>query len=71
MDSRLQSSRRKWRWVCFSRRNRSKAESSITLDMGKEEEGSLQPEAAAETQEIMSPRIGAAAARRLHIHIGL
>jgi hypothetical protein len=39
--------------------------------MGKEEEGSLQPEAAAETQEIMSPRIGAAAARRLHIHIGL
>jgi hypothetical protein len=42
-----------------------------TLDMGKEEEGSLQQEAAAKTQEIVSPQIGAAAARRVHIHISL
>ncbi|CAK9216631.1 unnamed protein product [Sphagnum troendelagicum] len=33
-----------------------------TLDMGEGEEGSLQQEAAAKTQEIMSPQIAAAAA---------
>jgi len=43
-----------------------------TLDMGEAEEGSLQQEAAAKTQEIMSPQIAAAAAaRRVHIHISL
>jgi hypothetical protein len=40
-----------------------------TLEMGEEEEGSLQQEAAATTQEIMSPQI--APARRVHIHISL
>jgi hypothetical protein len=46
-----------------------------TLDMGEAEEGSLQQEAAAKTQEIMSPQIAAAAAaaaaRRVHIKISL
>jgi hypothetical protein len=40
--------------------------------MGEEEEGSLQQEATAKTQQIMSPQIAAAAAaRRVHIHITL
>ncbi len=43
-----------------------------TLDMGEEEEGSLQQEAAAKTQEIMSPPIGGGgAARHVRIHISL
>jgi hypothetical protein len=41
--------------------------------MGEEEDASLQQEAAAKTQDLMSLQIAAAtaAARRVHIHISL